>query len=138
MKHQGNVAMRNMLKERIERWEEAAFKDKSGITWEIVNEFVHGGGRFLKEVPDGWYTEVDLEAARQKVSIALRDMAKRVRKQRQQSVNATNQEVAAPSEARGPSVLLNETSQKRRRLSGGDGSGCGNGAFCGTSKRHMD
>ncbi|KAL3909637.1 MAG: hypothetical protein SGILL_008008 [Bacillariaceae sp.] len=168
MKHPGNLAMRNMLKERLDRWEDAAFKDKSGITWEVVNAVTSGGGRFLKEAPEGWYTVVELEAARQKVSIALRDMAKRVRRRKQQEEdmklsnpqvqaaaitghNMRSQQQAMPlftsfnngqpikTFNNGQSInFSNELPQKRRRMSNGQEFGCWNGVFYSDAGNHSD
>mmetsp|Transcript_20101 Transcript_20101/g.37574 ORF Transcript_20101/g.37574 Transcript_20101/m.37574 type:complete len:222 (-) Transcript_20101:34-699(-) len=87
MKHPGNVAMRRLLETRLDRWEVAPFKDKSGITWEVVNVIVQGGGRFLKEDGNGWFVQVEDEVARQKVSIAFRDLVKRTRQRRQRRMN---------------------------------------------------
>ena len=157
MKHQGNVAMRKLVKERLQRWESAAFKDKSGISWEVVNEIVRGGGRFLKEAPEGWFVEVDPEAVKQKVSIAFRDMAKRKKRQicleeeaqqwqQQQQQQQQQSQVFAQLDFKVPFPLLTNPSpsadsveflnmtgyvpQKRRRLSDREG-GCAHGnIFC--------
>lgn len=74
MKHPGNVEMRRLLEPRYERYEAAEYRDKAAIAWEVVNEIKGGSGRFLKEDPDGWFVQVSDELARQKISIAFRDM----------------------------------------------------------------
>jgi hypothetical protein len=79
MRHPGNVAMRRLLEPRYERYERAGYRDKAAIAWEVVDEIKQGTGRFLKEDPDGWFVQVGDEMARQKISIAFRDM-KRPRK----------------------------------------------------------
>ncbi|KAG7373462.1 hypothetical protein IV203_034186 [Nitzschia inconspicua] len=80
MKHQGNIALRALLKECLSCWENAAFKEKSSICWEVIHEVAQQGGRFLRETPQGWFVEVEPESVRQKVSIAFRDMLKRARR----------------------------------------------------------
>ena len=81
MRHPGNIAMRQLLYQRWERYETAAYKDKKKIALEIVTEIKNGGGRFLREDPFEKYcfVEVSEDEARQKCSNALRDVVQRQR-----------------------------------------------------------
>jgi hypothetical protein len=84
MKHPGTLGMHNLLKSKMDRWSTATFKEKNGLTWEVVHEILSVDGRFLQQDPShGWFVPVEDEVARQKVSIAFRDMAKRIRKRSQ-------------------------------------------------------
>jgi len=83
MKHPGNVAMRNLLDGKRDRYASAAHQKKSEIAWEVLKEIKIGGGRFLKELDTGLYTMVDDETARKKISIAFRDSKDRVGKMNQ-------------------------------------------------------
>jgi hypothetical protein len=128
--------MRRLLNERLDRWETAPFKDKSGLTWEVVDEIINGGGRFLKEDPNGWFVEVEAEVARQKVSIAFRDMVKRKRERRTNEVKVEHQvkagqDLAAATTAAGTVKPLNSATYeflslsnsvppKRRKLATGE------------------
>jgi hypothetical protein len=82
MKHPGNMSMRKLLEERWERYEGAVYRqEKMDIAWEVVFEIQRGHGRFLREEPPyGWFVEVDRDAARQKISIAFRDIVQRKKK----------------------------------------------------------
>jgi hypothetical protein len=134
MKHPGNVAMRKLLETRQDRWEAAAFKDKSGLTWEVVHEIMRGGGRFLREDSNGWFVEVEDEVARSKVSIAFRDMVKRTRQRRkkeadkqqgaqqppqQQESKEPKPEYFEPHRGSESSLFTVETIQSRNHLNGG-------------------
>jgi hypothetical protein len=93
MKHPGTLAMHNMLKCNMDRWNAASFKEKNGITWEVVHEILNSGGRYLQQDPcHGWFVPVEDDVARQKVSIAFRDMAKRIRKRSQRWATKQPQE----------------------------------------------
>ena len=83
MKHPGNVAMRFLLKGKRIRYACAAHQKKSEIAWEVVNQIKTGGGRFLKELDTGFFTIVDDETARKKISIAFRDSKNKVGKRTQ-------------------------------------------------------
>jgi hypothetical protein len=83
MKHPGNVAMRSLLEEKRGRYACAAHQNKSEIAWEVVNEIKTGGGRFLRELDTGFFTLVDDETARKKISIAFRDSKNKVGKRTQ-------------------------------------------------------
>ena len=66
----GNVRFRELLEEHVDKY------DKDG-TKVIVSAFIVGilkkeGGRFLKELEDGGWVEVDEATARAKVSHAFR------------------------------------------------------------------
>jgi hypothetical protein len=74
--------MRRLLEPRYERYETAEYSDKARIAWEVVREIKKGLGRFLKEDPNGWFVEVPDELARQKISIAFRDMKRARRRKR--------------------------------------------------------
>lgn len=77
--------MRNLVESKLDRYQVAAFKDKSRLAWEVVNEVKECGGRFLKEQFNGLFVEVNDETCRKKVSIAFRDLMKKSR-QRQEKV----------------------------------------------------
>ena len=111
MSHPGNVAMRRLIEERYERYEEltaatstkipvkGTTKDNSSTTTnstinhkeqlaaEIISEIKRGMGKFLKEDDEyhGLFIEVDDTVARKKIGIAFRDLKKRkLRKQKKQ------------------------------------------------------
>jgi hypothetical protein len=89
--------MHNILKGKIDRWNTASYREKSGITWEVVHAILNGGGRFLQQDPCyGWFVPVEDEVARRKVSIAFRDMAKRIRKRSQRRGADHSQEKSFP------------------------------------------
>ncbi|KAG7340777.1 hypothetical protein IV203_024320 [Nitzschia inconspicua] len=99
MKHQGNIALRALLKERLSCWENAAFKEKSSICWEIIHEVAQQGGRFLRDTPQGWFVEVEPDSVRKKVSIAFRDMLKRARRNNRGGQQQEKAQVAGVSSA---------------------------------------
>ena len=74
MKHPGNVAMRRLLEERLDRYGVAQHHTKAQIAREVVRAIKDGGGCFLKETNTGLYIGVDDETARKKISIAFRDL----------------------------------------------------------------
>jgi hypothetical protein len=76
--------MRRLVESKLDRYQVAAFKDKSQLAWEVVHEVKDCGGRFLKEQFNGLFVEVNDETCRKKVSIAFRDLMKKSR-QRQES-----------------------------------------------------
>jgi hypothetical protein len=127
MKHPGNIAMRQLLLERWERYEKAAFRDKKGIAWEVVEKIKRGTGRFLREDPDGgyWFVEVEDDVARQKVSNAIRDMVQRKRQRLEHE--AKQQQGQKPPQ---PASVSSETNaflfvpKKRRLLDDPDNSLC--------------
>jgi hypothetical protein len=82
MNHHGNIAMRMMLEQRWEAYDSAKYGEKMEIAWEIVHKIKCGQGRFLKEESNGLYTKVDDETAREKISIAFRDIVRRIKKQK--------------------------------------------------------
>jgi len=150
MKHPGNVGMRNILEREAHLWETATNQEKARVARKVVSEIKKGGGRFLKEHPDGWYVEVDDETARQKVSIGFRDLMKRKRT-REESEKRLRELQGAPQEESAVSsqaqvldsdtygFLLNSSEQfapKRRRLSSNDEStdDGANGCFCSTPR----
>jgi hypothetical protein len=75
MKHAGNVAMRRLIDEKREQYNNAMHSCKSNIAREVVSEIRSGGGRFLRKCDNGTglYTLVDDETAVKKVLIAFRD-----------------------------------------------------------------
>ncbi|KAL3910235.1 MAG: hypothetical protein SGILL_007772 [Bacillariaceae sp.] len=101
MNHQGNVSMRKLLEQRWERYEEAKYGQKMDIAWEVIFEIKKGLGRFLREEPSGLYVEVDDETAREKISIAFRDIVRRTKK-RQQEEHNNSQVQPHPSAAAAP------------------------------------
>ncbi|KAL3907056.1 MAG: hypothetical protein SGILL_009027 [Bacillariaceae sp.] len=84
MNHHGNVSMRKMLEQRWDRYDKAKYGEKMDIAWEVIFEIKRGQGRFLKEEASGLYTEVDDESAREKISIAFRDIVRRIKRQKTQ------------------------------------------------------
>ena len=95
MKHPGNVAMRALLDERRERYAKAAHQKKSQLAWEIVREIKTGGGQFLRELETGFFTRVDDETARKKISIAFLD-SKKKKTQKQQKQQQEVQQKQEP------------------------------------------
>jgi len=79
MKHPGNVAMRRLLQQKLNRYGVAEHHTKAQIAREVLKAIKNGGGRFLKESSVGLYTRVEDEAARKKISIAFRDLKSKSR-----------------------------------------------------------
>ncbi|OEU12154.1 hypothetical protein FRACYDRAFT_244415 [Fragilariopsis cylindrus CCMP1102] len=103
MSHPGNVAMRRLIEERYERYEEltaatstkipvkittkdnnssttnSTINHKEQLATEIISEIKRGMGKFLKEDDEyhGLFIEVDDTVARKKIGIAFRDLKKR-------------------------------------------------------------
>jgi hypothetical protein len=71
--------MRKLVEARLDRYQVAAFKDKSLLACEVVHEVKDCGGRFLKKRLNGLFVEVDDETCHKKVSIAFRDLMKKSR-----------------------------------------------------------
>lgn len=88
MYHPGNIAMRRLLDEKIDRFEDAAPTGKSVVVWEVVHEIKRGTGRFLKEDTDhaGLFVITDDETAFKKIAIAFRDLKKRRLREEEQKV----------------------------------------------------
>jgi hypothetical protein len=75
--HRGNMAMREAVQCRLERFSNALDKEeRAAIICEVVQETHVRGGRFIKEDPgkNGWWVEVDKEAAVIKVGTYFRDL----------------------------------------------------------------
>lgn len=123
MKHPGTLAMHNMLKNKMENWNTSSFKEKNGLTWEVVHEILKGNGRFLQQDPThGWFVPVEDEVARQKVSISFRDMAKRIRKKSQRQTTKQSQEKAnsgLPRKSPSPAHIPMSMRDKDHSLSNG-------------------
>jgi hypothetical protein len=69
--------MRQAVERRMHRFSNTDNKEeKAAIIWEVIQETYQSGGRFLKEDPakNGWWEEVDQEAAKIKVSTHFRDL----------------------------------------------------------------
>ena len=45
---------------------------KAACVLKILDEIQESRGRFLKRRPDGWWEEVEMEAAKEKISLAFR------------------------------------------------------------------
>lgn len=78
MGHPGNALFRNLIQTRLEYYDSCRSKrEKTRMAYSIVLHFKENGARFLREdqVSGGWI-EVSDEMARQKVSIAFRDIRK--------------------------------------------------------------
>lgn len=75
--HLGNMSLRSLVEEYRERYEQASKTQKSQIAREIV-AIVHGRrGRFLKhDETNSYWTEIDDQAARQKVASSFRFLRK--------------------------------------------------------------
>ena len=78
MNHPGNIEFRKIIESRFEEHRDASvIERKTAITWEVLIEIQRRGGRFLVRGKDkGWWTVADQDAAREKVSVAFRDMRK--------------------------------------------------------------
>mmetsp|Transcript_23995 Transcript_23995/g.39143 ORF Transcript_23995/g.39143 Transcript_23995/m.39143 type:complete len:338 (+) Transcript_23995:288-1301(+) len=118
MKNPGNVALRKLLKERLERFDAAPRAQKSVLASEVVDIVRLGGGRFLKEDPNGWYVELDEESARRKVSTAFRDAsrsmkemnARNKKEQKTQTQEEEQQHEASVHGIDGPAVTVSSSS----------------------------
>jgi hypothetical protein len=78
MNHQGNVRMRELVGSNLGRFNATTDKHaRTAIIEEVVMEIQASGGRFLKEDHqnmNGFWVEVDQQAAFQKVGIYFRDL----------------------------------------------------------------
>ena len=71
-----NVAYRKIMETRfLEHRDALTAERKTMISREIVDELIQDGGRFLIK-QKSWWTNSDRETAREKVSVAFRDMRK--------------------------------------------------------------
>ena len=71
-----NVAYRKIMETRfLEHRDALTAERKTMISREIVDELIQDGGKFLIK-QKSWWTNSDRETAREKVSVAFRDMRK--------------------------------------------------------------
>lgn len=86
MNHPGNVAMRRLMKEKYDRFEQSSSNiQRQELAGEIIEEIHTGGGRFLREdAKTGLFVEVDDDVARKKIMIAFRDSKKKKRQKKEQ------------------------------------------------------
>jgi hypothetical protein len=68
----GNVRFRDMLDKHLDKYEHGGKGAKVKVGAYIVHIVKEEGGRFLKELKDGGWVEIDEAAARKKVSHAFR------------------------------------------------------------------
>lgn len=74
--HPGNIEFRKIMESRFEEHRDATVIDrKTAITWEVVLECQRRGARFLIK-DKNWWVVADQDTAREKVSVAFRDMRK--------------------------------------------------------------
>jgi uncharacterized protein (DUF1330 family) len=74
--HPGNVMFRKIMESQFEEHRDATVIDrKTAITWEVVQEVQRHGARFLVK-DKGWWRVANQDTAREKVSVAFRDMRK--------------------------------------------------------------
>jgi hypothetical protein len=72
----GNVRFRENLDKHKKKYDRGERGDKAAVSAHIVHLVKEEGGRFLKELEDGGWVEVDEATARAKVSNALRTRMK--------------------------------------------------------------
>eukprot|EP00934_Nitzschia_sp_Nitz4_P005626 Nitzschia sp. Nitz4//scaffold83_size84149//79102//79971//NITZ4_005188-RA/size84149-processed-gene-0.81-mRNA-1//1//CDS//3329558989//5616//frame0 len=70
--HEGNVRLRSMVSKHADLYEVAPFSEKKKVAADIVHILKATSTRFLKELSDGKWVEVDDETARRKVGHAFR------------------------------------------------------------------
>ena len=98
MNHAANVAMRRLVAEMYARFHSCiANTEKQQLAKDIIYEIKAGGGRFLKEDLNytGLYIEANDDLALKKVTVAFRDLKKKVlreAKQRQGLTGERNEE----------------------------------------------
>jgi hypothetical protein len=68
----GNIRFRDMLDKHLDKYEQDEKGVKAKVSAYIVHIVNEEGGRFLKELKDGGWVEIDEAAARKKVSHAFR------------------------------------------------------------------
>lgn len=74
--HPGNIDFRKIMESRFEEHRDVTVIDrKTAITWEVVLECQRRGARFLVK-DKNWWVVADQDTAREKVSVAFRDMRK--------------------------------------------------------------
>jgi hypothetical protein len=74
--HPGNIDFRKTMESRFEEHRDAEVMDrKTAITWEVVLGCQRRGARFLVK-DKNWWVVADQDTAREKVSVAFRDMRK--------------------------------------------------------------
>jgi len=75
-KNPANIVFRKMMETRFMEHRDARIVErKTSITWEIVETIKNRGGRFLVK-DKSWWVVADPDTAREKVSVAFRDMRK--------------------------------------------------------------
>ena len=119
MYHPGNVAMRRLLEEKINRFESLLPLHKSSVVWEVVNEIKEGTGRFLKEDVDhaGVFVITDDETAFKKIAIAFRDLKKRRLRDEEQRDVGDLQQSSPQHDLEKPSVAPATTRRRKRPAS---------------------
>lgn len=82
MYHPGNVAMRRLIEEKIDRFQAMDIRKKSDVVWEVVTEIKNFTGRFLREENDhaGAFVIADDETAFKKIASGFRDLKKKRRR----------------------------------------------------------
>jgi hypothetical protein len=71
-RYPGTVRMRNMVESNAEQYRNLPPKEKAQIATNVVAAVKQGGGRFLDRRKDGWWVEVEDDAAREKVRSTFR------------------------------------------------------------------
>lgn len=76
--HIGNRRFREIVAQSIDDYNTAQSRsEKYGIVETIMSHIAKSGGRFLKQVDDGSWQELDVETVRQKIAHAIRDTTKK-------------------------------------------------------------
>jgi hypothetical protein len=70
--HSGNVILRRLIADNMHEYRTVPKKEKSHVTWKVMQAVKMLGGRFLKRQPNGWWVEVSDEIARDKISMTYR------------------------------------------------------------------
>jgi hypothetical protein len=66
-RHPGNVHLRTVIGQYLEKYVDAKKRDKPAMFWEVVDIVKKSSGRFLKKDRDGWWIVVTDDEAREKV-----------------------------------------------------------------------
>mmetsp|Transcript_5086 Transcript_5086/g.14753 ORF Transcript_5086/g.14753 Transcript_5086/m.14753 type:complete len:596 (+) Transcript_5086:130-1917(+) len=79
MNHPGNVAMRRLVEDGLDRFNVKSSKNKSNAVWKVVAEIKEWNGRFLKEDYDhaGLFVVADDQTVFKKIASAFRDLKKK-------------------------------------------------------------
>jgi hypothetical protein len=92
MCHPGNVFFRSLIESRMDEHFSATRSEKAAIAWSIVREVERRGGRFLRWVNHGGWTEFEEQSKiRYKIPTYFRDLRRNTNARRIRMLQKSNQ-----------------------------------------------